>query len=209
MVENDVLAVLVLDDAGNANDEAEPFVAAARRRSLDRVVDVGAADAFAGLVFEIEQGEVGVLPVVLFQFDGNFMAGGVDQRRRGDVEPGVVELRRLSAGSEPGDVAAAFDRLIARRKRKAYRDLLPFAAIDLSRRLRAANGRETGDDGRKSSECAHDSSPVGTIFEMFLGCTRSRRVSAAARQSTRAQIKREGNGDEGSKTRQPTANALS
>jgi hypothetical protein len=70
-----------------------------------------------------------------------------------------VELRRLTTVSEPGDVAAAFDRLIARRERKAYCNRLSFSRVDLSG-MRDAYGRKSADGDRKSVECPHASSPV-------------------------------------------------
>jgi hypothetical protein len=140
------------------------------------------------------------------------VTGGVDQRGRRNVKSRVMELGRLTAGSESSDLTSAFNRLVPRGKSESYRDLLPFSAVDLGC-LRDADGREPGDGGRKLIQYAHDSSPIcDSFFGMLLGrarpsAARAQRVSAP-RHETRAKKLNARERVSGVEDPKPTVNAL-
>ncbi len=124
MIEDDVLAIGGLDHARHADDKAKSAVAAHWDDAFDAVVDAGRADANAAPVHEIEQRDIGVLPIALDQFDRNGLARLVDQGRLRNVNARVAQFCVHFVEAKAFDVVAAIHGLLACLQREADGDFL-------------------------------------------------------------------------------------
>ena len=112
VVKRDGLAVRLSLD-GNADRELQSDIGALRRRSRDgcvlRRIGLAARRVAAARVLEVEQGEVGVLPVVLRKSDRRARAFGVDQLDAINIKSRIVQFGLDMSAAQIGHGRAAAD----------------------------------------------------------------------------------------------------